>query len=931
MSDLPETLGNYKIIKKLGSGGMADVYEAVDERLERKVAIKILPTDFARDEMRAERFNKEVLATAKLNHPNIVTIYDVGSENGFAYYTMALLPNGELKAKINQGMQENDVLTVITQIAEALGYAHAKGFVHRDLKPENILFDEHGTAVVTDLGIAKLVGSDTTQTGTSLGTPYYMSPEQAMAKKIDGRSDLYSLGVLIFRMLTREPLFDAEESIGVCLKHIQEPPPPLPERFSHWQPTLDKLLAKDPSDRFQDAGELLTALDALVLPKNDELTKTNPAEADTVVIPETSNKRMEATLKRAKENMTTESDTQSLEQTTNNHKKTPLAIYIGLAVLAIILVGLGAWRILPTLATQEASGESEIVKEDAPPNNAPHEEDKAKSHTDENKDTQPKKLEVGRALLHIEGEPQGAQVFYEETLIGVTPLTLENLPARTVRLRVGKQFFEPVELEVKLEDDALSKEAYTLNAGQGQLTILSEPSGANVSLNGKLLEQKTPMSMDAIQAGEHDIELRSGDAYVKQTVIIEHGQKRVVKPSLTKGELIAYNEDWYSVDELIALAKANTESGQHLLPKDNNALDKYRAVLSTQPNHAIAIAAIGEMMTKIAEELDGHLASETIDKNELQNLHSFIAILKKDVPEFKHVDEYAEKLAQFEQLQEKAVRRRAFVKLENRFKQTLSQGDFKQAKTLLNTAESQYPSLSKVAKLDEQLKSAQQAYFERVTRFSGKMIVVPAGVLRIVNGEPVTVAGFQLSEKEITFAQWDRCVSDGGCSHRPDDMARGRGALPVINVSYRDIVGEFIPWLNRTTGENFRLPNELEWELSVSTTAGNSFSWGASPLPNRANGAQRFDWPDDGYSFTAPVGSFPPNKLGIYDLHGNVSEWTASCWSDTPQHQIADESCARRVVKGGSWFSGPKYLEAQSRIRYSIADRAEDRGFRLAK
>ena len=239
-------LGHYRILDLLGRGGMADVYRAEDERLGREVALKLVPPEFARDPDRVERFEREVRAAAKLTHPNIVTVHEFGQEEGQPFYTMALMRGGDLKARIQahpEGMPPEEGQGIALAVARALEYAHGRGFVHRDLKPENILFGEDGAPQLTDFGIARAMSSGTrmTATGMSVGSPHYMSPEQARGQAVDGRSDLYSLGVVLYEMLTGRVPFDAADTLAVALRHLNDPVPALPGHLAEWQPLLDRL------------------------------------------------------------------------------------------------------------------------------------------------------------------------------------------------------------------------------------------------------------------------------------------------------------------------------------------------------------------------------------------------------------------------------------------------------------------------------------------------------------------------------------------------------------------------------------------------------------------------------------------------------------------------------------------------------------------
>ena len=264
-------LGHYRIVSLLGRGGMAEVYRAEDERLGREVALKVLPPEFAWDPERVERFEREVRAGAKLNHANIVTVYEFGQGSGQHFYTMALMTGGDLKTRIRgnpNGMPVAEARAVAAAVARALDYAHRHGFVHRDVKPENILFDEDGTPQLTDFGIARAMAAGTrmTATGMSIGSPHYMSPEQARGLEVDGRSDLYSLGVVLYEMLTGRLPFDAGDTLAVAYAHVNDPVPELPRELTPWQPVIERLLAKSPEDRYASAGELAAVLAGEALP-----------------------------------------------------------------------------------------------------------------------------------------------------------------------------------------------------------------------------------------------------------------------------------------------------------------------------------------------------------------------------------------------------------------------------------------------------------------------------------------------------------------------------------------------------------------------------------------------------------------------------------------------------------------------------------------
>jgi len=257
-----ELKDEYDVQEELGRGGMAIVFKARERQLERDVAIKVLPFSLAFDKEFVERFQREARTSAKLEHPNIIPIYRVGRSGRVIYFVMKFLRGKPLSATLaaRGSLPAGEIRQVLAQVARALAYAHKSGIVHRDIKPDNIMFDEHGHAVVTDFGIAKAAtGGKLTGTGMSIGTPHYMSPEQARAQPLDGRSDIYSLGVVAFQCLTGSVPYDGEDSFSIGYKHIMEelPVPPLdsPDKRELFE-IIRKMMTKSPDERFQSAEEL---------------------------------------------------------------------------------------------------------------------------------------------------------------------------------------------------------------------------------------------------------------------------------------------------------------------------------------------------------------------------------------------------------------------------------------------------------------------------------------------------------------------------------------------------------------------------------------------------------------------------------------------------------------------------------------------------
>ena len=264
-----ELKDEYEILKELGRGGMAIVFHAKERLLEREVALKVLPFSLSFDKEFVERFMREARTAAKLEHPGIVPIYRVGKSGRVTYFTMKYLRGKPLSALLaaRGALPPNEIRQILVQVARALAYAWKHdGTVHRDIKPDNIMFDEHGQAMVADFGIAKAAsGSKLTGTGMAIGTPHYMSPEQARAQQLDGRSDIYSLGVVAYQCLTGMVPFDGEDSFSIGYKHIMEPLP-IPPLETQDQIDLfeivKKMMAKLPAERFQTADELAEILES---------------------------------------------------------------------------------------------------------------------------------------------------------------------------------------------------------------------------------------------------------------------------------------------------------------------------------------------------------------------------------------------------------------------------------------------------------------------------------------------------------------------------------------------------------------------------------------------------------------------------------------------------------------------------------------------
>ena len=363
----------YECLKRIGSGGMGDVYKAHDRRLDRIVAIKVLKSEYNEDENFIRKFRRESLAAASISHPNIVSIYDVGmetvSDEDVYYIVMEYIDGKTLKELIKEeGMlSQNQALNYLIQIAEALKIAHNKNIIHRDIKSQNIMVTRDNRVKVTDFGIARMAGNATvTVTNAVMGSVHYFSPEQARGQKVDARSDIYSMGIVLFEMLTGDVPFDSENPITVALMHVQNDIPMPSERNPRVSPEVDQVFKhmteKKPTDRYDNVSLIIEDVKAILLGKvygDRTLTDTRT----TVVIPSSANRLQNDTTAPRDPVGQTKRNTRPLPDKKIKKKSNPLATIGGVLLALLLLFGLafGGSKIKGMLSSDQKNAAVEMI------------------------------------------------------------------------------------------------------------------------------------------------------------------------------------------------------------------------------------------------------------------------------------------------------------------------------------------------------------------------------------------------------------------------------------------------------------------------------------------------------------------------------------------------------------------------------------------
>jgi formylglycine-generating enzyme required for sulfatase activity/serine/threonine protein kinase len=894
----------YTIVRELGQGGMATVYLARQDRLARDVALKVMkPLAMAGDDF-TSRFVKEGQIIAQLAHPQIITIYDFNStDDGEHYFSMEYLPGGTLADEIQRGLPIGRTIAIARKIAEALAVAHARGVIHRDVKPQNILFRADGTPVLTDFGIARAVtrnpdSMQLTRFGMVIGSPRYMSPEQSLGRPLDPRSDLYSLGVLFYEMLTNRLPYEADDVVSLAMKHCQDPIPQLPDRLAVYQPILDRLIAKKPEDRFASAGQLIRALEALegANGESHDATRLIRRDAETGLAP-----APESHL--APES---ESEPESKSESTPRAKRSvPWRLFLALAI--VLLTGLGIYF---GLSPAPSGPDSDILAQlppdqlDRPPT-ATQYEALALDHYRRGQIEQTQEI----IRLALATTPDDARLLALRGLIerGITVGQRRDEARQALaedRVEVASQA-----VDEGLRLDPRHSELLSLRAG------IQERLAARRRLDA---ERRLQTAREAQRSGDLDAAerlAREGLALVEDhpellallEAIAQTRQRQSRLERLHEQAIVRHDQGDYSG------AFALIDEGLVLAPEHPGLIALREKVIATlvreARNHLIRVA--DERVASITALLDRYQLDEAAAR-----LEQLRALAPDDV--------------QLAELSADLERRRAFFPV----MREIPSGCFEMGSPETEAGRESDERLHQVCVESFRLASHEVtlAQFERFVTASGYRTDAENGRSE--------AKGCESLDRDDKTDPWG--MKSWASWRKPNQYQANDEHHPVSCVSWND-ARAYIDWLNQETGHAFRMPTEAEWEYAARAGTQTAHFWDANPNAvacrhvNSADQGQGwesgFDC-DDGYEWVAPVGQFAPNAWGLHDMLGNVWEWTCSEYD--ADYQGVERLCAPpeidlpRVMRGGAWNSGPALVRAAYRNRNFPEARYGFVGFRLA-
>ena len=510
------TIPGYSILRKLGEGGMATVYLAVQDSLEREVALKVMSPLLNSDPSFAARFKREARIIAQLSHASIVPVFEVGAHQSNHYLSMEYLPGGDLKRRILDGQCDASLATkMCASLCAALDMAHRKGFVHRDIKPENILFRGDGTPVLTDFGIARALDSGRSMTvaGMLVGTPDYMSPEQVKGLELDGRSDLYSLGVVFYEMLLGTVPFKADSTLSVALKQVSDSLPPLPSQYTAYQEFLDCLTAKDREERFASGAEVIRALQLVGTRRPAPTPPATPVTDDPQ--PTLVRRRPPPRPRVASE----EAPTQLLTNTAPRKRVGLIAATVAAAAVAVTLIVASLQRAPPQVAQAEDSvaAPTKVVAANINPTPTPAPVPPPPVPPPP-ADVVPTPAPVEKPQAKAAAVPSAPDTQDRTTVARHKRLAQERSQRRAEEARVIEQHAAELRAAQLQEQDARVQELLVRAKNEYAAGALWEPAGANAADHYREILEMQPQRAEAVAGAQRVANLLAAEAAQTEAV-----------------------------------------------------------------------------------------------------------------------------------------------------------------------------------------------------------------------------------------------------------------------------------------------------------------------------------------------------------------------------------------------------------------------------
>ncbi|MGH1469922.1 MAG: bifunctional serine/threonine-protein kinase/formylglycine-generating enzyme family protein [Cellvibrionaceae bacterium] len=921
----------YRVIRKINQGGMSTVYMAIQKSVGREVALKVMSPALNADPVFSERFQREANIVGQLSHPNIIAIYDIGCHKNLNYIAMDYLPGGTIHDKMQAGMTTDEVLKVIKEVATALNVAHNKWFVHRDIKPENILFRADGTAVLTDFGVAKAVSSSSnvTNAGTVVGTPYYMSPEQARGKTLDRRSDLYSLGIVFYEMLTGSVPYKADEVVAIAIKHLTQPVPTLPPQYSIYQSILDRLLAKEPDDRFQSGAELVAAIETV-----------------------------QSTLSGFPNNPSNYTDPSSMSV---------MALFKALMLTSYAALKLRAKKLIEKILHWRWTPNRGFYKRP----NVKVTEIRTESFNDDQNRATIVSTRVQKAA-HFE-ESIGSKFSYITrafTWVFILSIIWSSFSVGMIRLEAPLSKILPNAIAEAMLSTSGVIETYANK-------ILGEPVErlpAKPNLDMLSYKKSTKPQLPNNNTLEYTLDqTRPNSRFTDEEMLDEEltpeepTNNKLIESDIAELERMSlerYNSDFnHSSVNAAQYASLNSADFDNAL-KNSRMTETDAENFSTEPTD-LKENNLSKGNTELNAEKNDNEEGNELDSN-VKTSTELLAINtpkeKKAVPIKKPTYPLTVKVkpagsrVRILNIKEKYS---DGIKLKNgKYRIEVSKksyGTIVQNVRIKNKALTLKYSLREIIGVGDSIKDSL-----KIVGKGPELVIIPNGTFVMGSNNKSHLSPERLvtipkrlavSKYEITFDDYEKFAQS---TNRPipKDNRWGRGNRPVINVNWNSAIA-YTEWLSKQTGKKYRLPSEAEWEYFSKAGIANDFWWGGSSSSSKNssdnsavnNAIDRANCKKgcgdkarkEFKNKTAPVGSFAINPFLLYDTSGNVAEWTQDCYKNNYEHAPTDgksvsaSNCKKRTIRGGSLKDNIKNISNVERKGMKSNAKEDYIGFRVVR